>query len=470
MHDTKPAKGFFVDEAAGRREVMLPELPADLAAFTVPKPVPAGEPDYFDFDRVPRDRKGRVKVTKVDLLARAQHEFLAPPSSLPVRDLIWILRTESVRRWSGMTSRFGDQAWDTAIELVRAGVGVVRCSVDGFDYQPASFRLTEAWAEIAEDHLAELTGQADPDEARAKLLARMRPVVELADEHDLLTAVAEGSPLRVPAGSRTNTTAWSVYDAAIRAACRWIPDEAMGVRHTAKALAGHAFEDSKDWTSERETAFANLVGTAFDLAVDDADVEILMRGQLQWTIGSVVADAMAVQPWVGLPSAGLRLAGSVDTSGVRGVLLVENKDTFQQVCLRPEIVDRWLCVWGRGYASRALVALLDKLAAFPLAAWCDLDADGIGIITNLSARLETPIHPIGMDVDHWMAGPYRKQTASQLARGRTLARRLAAEGPVSLRSLAEHIAVTGEGREQETLYEEVLPSLGERLRALEQTC
>jgi hypothetical protein len=471
MANSSRLRGFYVGEAAGRVEVPLPDLPTDLAAFTVPKP-PVEDSELAErwdivIDRVPRDRKGRVKVTRVDILARQQQEFLAPPTCLEPRDLVWILRTESARLWAGMASRFGEAAWETALELVRAGVGVVRCAVDGFDYSPKTFRLTAAWSAVTPDHVAELTGQRDPDEVRAELLDCMHLVPELSGEYELLAAVPAGSPLRVPAGSLANTVAWSVYEAAIRAACVWLPDNARGKRHTAKALAGFSFLGTKEWTPERETAFANLVGTAFDLAVDDVDVEILMRGPLQWKIGRVVADARASEPWLGLPSAGLRLIGSFDTSGVRGVLVVENKDTFQKVCEKPEIVDRWLCVWGRGYASRGLEALLTRFDGVPLVAWCDLDADGIGIIANLSARLERVIPPVGMDVDLWAAGPYRRQKPSQLARGRAIGAKFATEGPSALRALAERIAVTGEGREQETLYEEVLPGLAGRLRTFE---
>ncbi|WP_194827792.1 Wadjet anti-phage system protein JetD domain-containing protein [Nocardia sp. XZ_19_231] len=403
----------------------------------------------------------------MDLLAQDQPRALVLPTTIRSRDLVWILRTGTGRRWHTMQSQFGDSAWDTAIELVRSGVGVVRCTVDGFDYRPHSFRLTEAWAAVAEDHITELTGRADPDTARSELLDCLRTVPELADEHALLAAMPATGPLRVPPASQAATAAWSVYDCAVRAACVWLPDHAAGITHTSKALAGFAFHNTKRWTPERETAFANLIRMPFHTAVKDADVAVLMRGPLQWRVGTVVADASASRPWIGLPAEGMRLLGTLDTSGIHGVLFVENKDTFQQVCGHTDIVERWLCVWGQGYPSNGLVALLTRLDGVPLAAWCDLDADGIGIVANLAERVGRHVNPIGMDVGFWAAGPHREQTPDAMALGRALAAKMADHGPAQLRLLAASIAENGEGREQETLHHEVLPGLGACLRELE---
>ncbi|RJO75095.1 hypothetical protein D5S18_17105 [Nocardia panacis] len=120
-----------------------------------------------------------------------------------------------------------------------------------------------------------------------------------------------------------------------------------------------------------------------------------------------------------------------------------------------------------GYPSNGLIALLARLDGVPLTAWCDLDADGIGIIANLVERVGRYVHPVGMNVEFWAAGPYREQTTEAMALGRALAAKMADRGPVELQSLAALIAVTGEGREQETLHHEVLPGLDGCLRALE---
>ncbi|WP_434447595.1 Wadjet anti-phage system protein JetD domain-containing protein [Lentzea sp. E54] len=459
---------FLFGESAGRIEVPLSDLPPGVKAFTVPKRRADDELELgAPVDRVPRDNKGRPKVRRVDLLPDAQSSSFALPATLTKRDLIWVLDTNVERRWSGVVSQFGDQAWEATMELVRSGVAVVRCAVDGFDYRPQHLRLTEGWQAARLDHLNELRGRPDPDTARAELHDLTANVADLADERLRLEAVERGTPLRVPAGSRSGTTVWSVYEDAIRAACYWYLHDGANAELTAKHVASHAFRGSKRWTPEREAAFANIVNMSFTDAVKVNDVEILMRGPLLWHVGSVVADAHTSQPWIGLPAGGLALLGTVDTAAVRGVLVIENKDTFEEVCLQTNVYNRWLCVWGKGYASRPLVAFLSGFAKVPIAAWCDLDADGIGIINNLTVRLDRHVEPVCMDVESWQAGPYRRQTTSELQRGRARATALAAEGPTALRPLAAAIAPNGEGREQESMHNEVLPTLPSILSNLE---
>lgn len=454
-----------VRDSTGRVPVPLPNLPSGIAAFSVPKPESSVSGDE-SADRVPKDRRRRLKITRVDLLSVDAHDGFDVPDVIAPRDLVWALRTQAGRQWTGMTTRFGDRAWDVAISLVRAGVGSLRCTVDGLNYQPSRFRLTESWSAIADDRIADLTGHGDPDTRRAALLTRMVPVPQLADELARLMAVVDGTPLRVPAGSRTRTRAWSVYEAALRAACVWFPDTDAGLRHTANSLAGEAFSGAKRWTPERQTAFANLIGVPFTTAVDEPDVEVLVRGPLVWRIGDVLADAQASEPWIGLPASGIRMLGSVDMSGVRGVLFVENKDTFEYVCRNTDLSRDCLCVWGRGYASESVVAMLSTIADVPIAAWCDLDADGINIIVDLASRLNKEIHPVGMGVDYWAAGPYRDQTDAQLERGKRRAQDLTRRCPPELRALTLAIAETGQGREQETLQRDVASTLRTSLEAL----
>ena len=88
----------------------------------------------------------------------------------------------------------------------------------------------------------------------------------------------------------------------------------------------------------------------------------------------------------------------------------------------------------------------------------------------LSSILDRQIHPVGMDVEWWAVGPYRRQTPSELARGRARASRLAVGGLLALRALAAAIKQNGNGREQESLYREVLPTLGRALSKLESSC
>ena len=112
------------------------------------------------------------------------------------------------------------------------------------------------------------------------------------------------------------------------------------------------------------------------------------------------------------------------------------------------------------------MALLSYLAPRPVIAWCDLDADGIGIVDVLARKLQRPVHTVGMGLDLWRSTPHRRQKPEQIARDKALATRLAAKGPESLRPLAQEIATYGGSCEQEAIQDLVLPRLAEALAAI----
>ena len=176
---------------------------------------------------------------------------------------------------------------------------------------------------------------------------------------------------------------------------------------------------------------------------------------------------MKGHPWIGLPSKGIQIVGRIERSA-RGVLVVENSDTFQQVCLLAGVTDRWLCVWGKGSVSDGVVDFLKTMNDLPIAAWCDLDAYGVKIVSDLARRLKRPVTPVGMSVGLYANGATVFQPEDLPDALRT-AQQVAAELPASVRDLArEIVANRGFGCEQETLYVEVLSTLSANLVALEQ--
>jgi Uncharacterized protein conserved in bacteria C-term(DUF2220) len=439
-------------EAEGRLTVDVTGVPDGLQALSVPV-------RRDGRNRAPRNRRGLLRITEVDLVACDPQALFTPPQTLSRSDVIWVL-SASRREWASVEARFGEIAWAVAEVLIRCGGVVLRCAVDdemrlGL---PSRWLLSHAWAQQADERLVELRGERDPDETRRELMELMRPIAELADECQRLSGCPAGSSLRVPEGSATRAATWSVYEAAMRAAAAWWPARRAGESMTAKQLAGLALGGSKTWTPAQQLAFQNLVGLSFDQALEQADIEIRIKGPLAWRIGSVAADAAIATPWVALPGNGLRAAGEVRYSA-EGILLVENSDTFEQVAAMPQITVRWLCIWGRGYVDNQIVALVKALRPRRLAAWGDLDADGIAIIDNLARRLDRTVHPVGMDVTLWRAGPYRRQKPSEYPRARSLAAKMARSGPIALRELAQEIAQCGESCEQEPLHGKVLPRL-----------
>ena len=184
------------------------------------------------------------------------------------------------------------------------------------------------------------------------------------------------------------------------------------------------------------------MGQPFDQAVDEADISIRLSGPLTWVSTDTIADAAATYPWIAVPVEGIRKVGRI-TCSAQGIFVVENSEAFEKVCLLDDITERWLCVWNQGNPSKRLMRFLADLN-LPIAAWCDLDAYGIRMIHNMQAEIGKTILPVGMSVDLWRAGTKLDQSDQQLAKARTLASRMAAEGPPALRDLAVAIAETGD--------------------------
>ena len=445
---------LLLGEREGRIRAPVGGLPAGVLAVTVPVRRD-GEA------RLPRDRSRRLRIEDVDLISDGPTSSYAPPPTLTSRELIFAL--EAGRRdWSTVVEYFGDdRAWDVAVSLVHCGGIVLRCSTDDDLHlgSPISWRRSHSWSLQHADLLHDLRGRPDPDALRAELIHLMEPVPELASERAKLASCPVGSPLRVPADTATGTVAWSVYENAIRAAVVWLRHHATGgEKLTANDLAGRAFRNSKAWTPERQIAFSNLVGMSFDQAVEQADTDLRLRGPLEWCIGSVAADANITEPWIGLPARGLHAAGDLRCTAV-GVLLIENADSFEQVCKVTGVAKNWLCIWGKGYTSHGIIALLTHFTSLPIAAWFDLDADGIKIIDVLERKLQRRVQPVGMDLELWQSTPHRIQTPKQIDRDKELAEGLAKSGPLALRPLAHEIALYGGSCEQQPIHQQVLPKL-----------
>jgi Uncharacterized protein conserved in bacteria C-term(DUF2220) len=452
---------LFLGEREGRIRAPVGGLPSELLAVTVPVRRD-GEV------RLPRDRSRRLKIEDVDLISDGPTSSYAPPPTLTSRDLIFVL--EAGRRdWSTVAEYFGSaRAWDVAISLVRCGGIVLRCGTQDDLHlgAPVSWRLSHSWSLQHTDLLNDLRGRPDPDALRAELLHLMESVPQLAVERAKLACCPAGSALRVPVGTATGTAAWSVYENAIRAAAIWLRHSATGGdKLTANDLAGTAFRNSKAWTPERQIAFSNLIGMSFDKAVEQADTDLRLRGPLEWWIGSVAADANITEPWIGLPARGLHAAGDLRCTAA-GILLIENADSFEQVCKVVGVAKNWLCIWGKGYTSHGMIALLAHLSSLPIVAWFDLDADGIKIIDILEQKLRCRVQPVGMDLQLWQSTPHRIQTPKQIDRDKKLADGLARNGPLALRPLAREISLYGGSCEQQPIHRQVLPKLADILNNL----
>lgn len=101
-----------------------------------------------DGARVPvRDRKGRRKLERVRLVADQ-------PTAVETDDsTTTFLLGASTRRWSSIQRRFGDDAWDRATQLVRAGAVLLECHVtdDLRLGDPIAWTLTTVWEQRRRD-------------------------------------------------------------------------------------------------------------------------------------------------------------------------------------------------------------------------------------------------------------------------------------------------------------------------------
>ncbi|SER92698.1 Wadjet anti-phage system protein JetD domain-containing protein [Actinokineospora terrae] len=456
----------LLGEMSGRSTILLSGLPPGVEAVTVPV-------RRNGVSRVPRDRRGRVKVTKVDLVPSERTALFSPPDGLSRADLAWVL-SAARRQWSSVGNRFGGRALSVAVELVRSGGVVLRCDVDSDRLalgSPESWSLSSAWAEQADDELAELRPQRDPDEVRRALLDQLDNLESppsLVAERDVLRAVPAGSALVPPPGTTTTAKSWTTYEASLLAAIRWASSDRVP---GAAELAGLAWGDTHvKWSTARSIVFSQLVGREFSQAVKKSDITIRVRGPLVWSHGSAIADAARSRPWIGLPSEGVRLVGDVKFAAA-GILLVENAETFQEVCDIKEITESWLCIWGQGKAVVNAVDLIIALPPVKVAAWMDLDAAGLQIFSMLTDRLGRTATPVGMDLELLRSGQARKRASVEEEQkadreDRRLAASLKDRLPDSLREVAEYIEATGKAVEQQTLHDRVLRTLADRLSIL----
>jgi hypothetical protein len=96
-----------------------------------------------------------------------------------------------------------------------------------------------------------------------------------------------------------------------------------------------------------------------------------------------------------------------------------------------------------------------------VAAWCDLDADGVNIVVDLSSRPWAEVLTVGMDVDLWLAAPVPDPIGDVARSWPAQATSLVDRCPPHLRKIGrgDRRDRTGQGREQETLQREVARAL-----------
>lgn len=140
-----------------------------------------------------RTRRGERKIDRIELVPAGAFAPVSP-LELTEPEERWLLGA-SRRRWTGITSHYGDQAWARAVQLTRAGVVRLRCTVDermGLG-EPQGWVLTDSWEKRRGETVQRRA--LDHEQTRERASAAAVAVGERCPElAGALAAAAPGSP------------------------------------------------------------------------------------------------------------------------------------------------------------------------------------------------------------------------------------------------------------------------------------
>ncbi len=211
-------------------------------------------------------------------------------------------------------------------------------------------------------------GILDPAIVRAELEAELtRP--------SLLDRLADGPPTGF---------GWAAFAFVLQAAERALELERHGIKPGERELAG-LVDHTKAWTPKRKELFELVSGRRFHELVARRDRPIEIRGPLRHAEGGLWAATVAETELEVLP-------------GRRGVLLVENRETFRH--LLPLADEGWIVLHVPGGPPPAETELVERLALLDpqlsFYACFDPDPAGIRIALLLQSRTGIPLNPAAM--------------------------------------------------------------------------
>jgi len=296
-----------------------------------------------------RTRRGLRKTDRIELVPAG-----APMAvDLEVSEQRWLLDAGH-RRWPGICRRYGDQAWNRAVELARAGVIRLRCAVDErlAVGEPQGWVLTDEWEarradvvalrELDREHMREhAAAAADAVESRCpELAAALRaaapsspttPVLVYAAE-DLVEGVVHAGPRAFSQSHFDHGKAREDVAQVLRDAC--VPEDALvalGIRRSARiGVAGPVAARIQG----RELALSLLDGPVL-LRADQPGLSLVLERRVPLVIvenlqaAETLADRrpdVAVIYTAGPPSsAGVKLMRALGGSA-ESVLLIPDAD------------------------------------------------------------------------------------------------------------------------------------------------
>ncbi|PVU82912.1 hypothetical protein DDP54_07745 [Cellulomonas sp. WB94] len=334
---------------------------SDVRAFIVPRPGPDG-------GSAPRDRAGRVKSNRVDLVAATEHDAWERPGGVSDADWAWMLAA-GTRRWRSVVERFGDQAAGLTLDLVAAGVVTVRVHPTGPTFvwdAVQKWTLTPGPANEGAQRTRERGARHDDLRERASQLAGALEV-EHHDLADVLLSTPPHSPLL-----------------------------AIAVAAASDLLTGVSHDGPRAFS---QTHFGHTK------ARDDAPDLLRRAGVSERTLRDL---GLARSPYVGLGGAidvnglpiGAAFAGPVRLRATqqdplivqvheraRAVLLVENLQAAETAC---DAFPNIAVVWFAGQPADAVLAVCVMAATQtngPIIVTPDADLGGVRIADRLLTAL-----------------------------------------------------------------------------------
>ena len=193
------------------------------------------------------------------------------------------------------------------------------------------------------------------------------------------------------------------FDLLITAAHYFADHDAAGMRPRQVPLTGFSGKWLNESNTRRRKAICRLLGRE-TLELSSRPRELRFR-YLDPRRADAELERIAWCPWTGTALAGIRYA-----------VIVENKDTYQDM---PPIPDG-ICIWGSGNAIGAVAPEIPALRDMRVVYWGDMDADGLEILSMLRER--------GLDCDSMFMDcaayeRYRRYGTNLSERGRRLALR-----------------------------------------------
>ena len=198
----------------------------------------------------------------------------------------------------------------------------------------------------------------------------------------LLDALSKGPPRGMD---------WPSFDFVLRAAEELADLLEHGVRPGARELAGR-IDHTKAWTERRCALLEHLLGHPFAELVATFDRPVEVKGPIFHGRGDLWASE--------IDEVELTIEGQP-----RGVILVENRETFRSLLT---LVDQgYIVFWVPGGPPPAEVSLVRRLAelrpGIRFHACFDLDPAGIRIARLVAERAEVMIEPTGMTPELFMS-------------------------------------------------------------------